>query len=130
MTIVVLVSSGEGKRIPATSDNGIDDFSDLTLLAAAHASASEFETAIGWQEKSVERAVAEQKPIAQKLIALYQGEQPFDPKLLEVEPPPDTAAGTDAGKQDVPSTEAQGEAADGATPTSEPSANRGEPTSP
>lgn len=67
------------------------DFSDLTLLAAAHAAAGEFETAIGWQEKSVERATAEQKPIADKLIALYQKQLPFDPKLLEAQPAPAAA---------------------------------------
>ncbi len=65
------------------------DFSDLTLLAAAHGSAGEFETAIGWQEKSIELAIEEQKSIAQKLIALYQKEKPFDPKLLEGDPAPE-----------------------------------------
>ncbi len=37
------------------------DISDLTLLAAAHASKEEFQEAIGWQEKVVERAPEPQK---------------------------------------------------------------------
>ncbi len=68
------------------------DFSDLTLLAAAHAAAGEFATAIGWQEKSLPRATVAQRPIADKLIALYQKQLPFDPKLLEAQPAPAQAA--------------------------------------
>lgn len=57
--------------------------SDLTLLAAAYASAGEFETAIGWQEKAVELAAEEQKPFAEKILELYRIEKPLDVKLLE-----------------------------------------------
>lgn len=60
------------------------DFSDLTLLAAAHASAEEFETAIGWQEKSLEFASEEQQTIARRLVDRYQRGLPLDPLLLEV----------------------------------------------
>ncbi len=96
------------------------DFSDLTLLAAAHAAASEFETAIAWQEKSLEWAAgAEQKTIAQKLIALYQDEKPFDPKLLEVTPAAEAAPETEA--REVTTTEV--------APPAEPAAKGGKPTS-
>ncbi len=63
------------------------DFSDLTLLAAAHAAAGEFETAIGWQEKTADLGNADQQKIVQKLIELYRSKNEFDPKLLEPEPP-------------------------------------------
>jgi tetratricopeptide (TPR) repeat protein len=59
------------------------DFSDLTLLAAAHASAGEFEKALGWQEKASEIADKGQKSIAAKLIHHYQAKREFDPRLLE-----------------------------------------------
>lgn len=59
-------------------------------LLATGAATGKFETAIGWQEKSIERATVEatveQKPIADKLIALYYQQLPFDPKLLEAQP--------------------------------------------
>ncbi|MEZ6136627.1 MAG: tetratricopeptide repeat protein [Pirellulaceae bacterium] len=63
------------------------NLSDLTLLAAAHAEAGEFETAIGWQEKVIELASDEQKLAFGKILALYQDKQPLDLKLLEVEEP-------------------------------------------
>lgn len=96
------------------------DFSDLTLLAAAYAAAGEFETAIGWQEKSVALASPEQNPIAEKLIALYQDEKPFDPKLLEVEPAAVAEQGTEAkdkAGEEAPE-ETPDEAAAGKEPTS------------
>lgn len=37
------------------------------------------------------RGTADQKPIADKLIALYQKQLPFDPKLLEAQPDPPPA---------------------------------------
>lgn len=61
------------------------DISDLTLLAAAHASKDEFQEAIGWQEKVVERAPEPQKSVAKKILELYQSKKPLDPKLLEAE---------------------------------------------
>ncbi|HBE67872.1 MAG TPA: hypothetical protein DDW52_06960 [Planctomycetaceae bacterium] len=60
------------------------DFSDLLLLAAAHASASEFETAIGWQEKASRVADKQQLELSKKVLKLYQDEKPIDPRLLEV----------------------------------------------
>lgn len=59
------------------------DFSDLTLLAASYASAGEFDTAIGWQEKAVGIASDSQKDLARQILELYQSEEPIDPKLLE-----------------------------------------------
>jgi tetratricopeptide (TPR) repeat protein len=58
------------------------DFSDLTLLAAAYASAEEFETARGWQEKAMEVADEEQKKLAAKILDLYADDKPLDPALL------------------------------------------------
>ncbi len=63
------------------------DVSDLTLLAAAHASKGEFEQAIGWQEKVIDLAPEPQKAVAKKILELYRKKSPLDPKLLEVEPP-------------------------------------------
>lgn len=77
------------------------DVSDLTLLAAAYASAEEFETAIGWQEKAVELAKDEQKTISERILERYQNQLPLDPKLLEAQdeesptPPATTPAGAD-----------------------------------
>lgn len=59
------------------------DINDLTLLGAAFASAGDFETAIGWQEKAIEIANAEQKVVAEKILALYQDKKPINPNLLE-----------------------------------------------
>ena len=61
--------------------NQYNDLSDLAALAASHASAKEFDLAIGIQEKIVERAQPAQKPLAQKLLELYRNEKPFDPEL-------------------------------------------------
>lgn len=57
--------------------------SDLTLLAAAHASAEEFDAAIGWQEKAIELATDQQKSVSQNILRLYQNELPLDPRLLD-----------------------------------------------
>lgn len=59
------------------------DVSDLTLLAAAHAAADEFETAIGWQEKAIELSQGEQLATSRKILQLYEDGQPFDPRLLD-----------------------------------------------
>ncbi|MBX3422487.1 MAG: tetratricopeptide repeat protein [Pirellulaceae bacterium] len=58
------------------------DVNDLTLLAACFASADDFETAIGWQEKVIQLANADQLPVAQKILELYQDKKPIDPQLL------------------------------------------------
>jgi tetratricopeptide (TPR) repeat protein len=71
--------------------NEYNDLSDLAALAAAHAAAKEFSLAIGLQEKIVERAAAQQKPLAEKLLELYRNEKPFDPDL-RIEPEIDTPA--------------------------------------
>ena len=65
--------------------NEYNDLSDLAALAASHAAAKEFSLAIGLQEKIVERAAAQQKPLAEKLLELYRNEKPFDPDW-KVEP--------------------------------------------
>jgi tetratricopeptide (TPR) repeat protein len=59
------------------------DINDLTLLGATFAAAGDYETAVGWQEKVVAIANAEQKPVAGKILALYQDKKPIDPGLLE-----------------------------------------------
>jgi tetratricopeptide (TPR) repeat protein len=61
--------------------NQYNDLSDMAALAASHASAKEFDLAIGIQEKIVERAPEEQKSMAKKLLDLYKEEKPFDPKI-------------------------------------------------
>ena len=61
--------------------NQFNDLSDMAALAAAHAAASEFDKAIGIQEKIVERATNQQKPLAKKILDLYRSEKPFDPDL-------------------------------------------------
>lgn len=55
------------------------DISDLTLIGAAFASAGDFETAVGWQEKALAIATPEQKAIAEKVLALYHGKQAIEP---------------------------------------------------
>ncbi len=64
-----------------------NDFSDLLLLSAAYASATEFETAIGWQEKAskVATTIGDEQQIAlsQKVLKLYQDQRPLDPALLD-----------------------------------------------
>jgi tetratricopeptide (TPR) repeat protein len=59
------------------------DLSDMAALAAALAANEEYDKAIGVQEKIVEKAPPAQKPFAQKILALYQDHQPFDPKVAE-----------------------------------------------
>ena len=59
------------------------EVNDLTLLAAAFASAGEFETAIGWQEKAIAACSEQQKPVAEKILSCYQNKQPLDLSLLE-----------------------------------------------
>lgn len=59
------------------------DISDLTLMGAAFASAGDFETAVGWQEKALAIATPEQKAIAEKVLALYHAKQAIEPALLE-----------------------------------------------
>lgn len=59
------------------------DFSDLLLLSAAYASATEFETAIGWQEKAEKVADKEQSQLSKEVLKLYQDKRPLDPALLE-----------------------------------------------
>ena len=61
--------------------NQFNDLSDMAALAASHASAKEFDLAIGLQEKIVERAPQPQKPLAEKILELYRSEKPFDPEL-------------------------------------------------
>jgi tetratricopeptide (TPR) repeat protein len=78
--------------------NQYSDLSDLAALAASHASAKEFDLAIGIQEKIVERAPPPQKPLAEKLLELYRNEKPFDPDL-SIEPSTVSAASA----QSVPS---------------------------
>ena len=58
----------------------------LVLLAAAHASAEEFEKAIGWQEKAIELAPEEMRESLKKILARYQDKLPLDPQLLEDAP--------------------------------------------
>lgn len=64
------------------------NFNDLVLLAAAHASGKEFETAIGWQEKAVDLAEGDAKKLAEKVLELYREKKPIDPKLLEAQSAP------------------------------------------
>jgi tetratricopeptide (TPR) repeat protein len=66
--------------------NEYNDLSDMAALAAAHASAKEFDLAIGIQEKIVERAPDPQKDLAKQLLELYRQEKPFDPKLSATNP--------------------------------------------
>ncbi len=59
------------------------DLSDMAALAAAFAANEEFDKAIGIQEKIGDKAPPAQKPFAEKVLALYQNKQPFDPKVAE-----------------------------------------------
>ena len=61
------------------------DPSDLTLLAAAHASGFDYKAAIGWQEKVIKLVEGEQKRVAEAILKLYQNNEPFDPTLLETD---------------------------------------------
>lgn len=57
------------------------DVSDMAALAAASAANDEFEKAVGWQEKVIDKATADQKPFAEKILELYVQKKPFDPKV-------------------------------------------------
>lgn len=61
--------------------NQNNDLSDMAALAAAHAAGEEFDLAIGIQEKVLERAPDEQKPLAKKLLELYRENKQFDPQV-------------------------------------------------
>ncbi|WP_417736630.1 tetratricopeptide repeat protein [Rosistilla oblonga] len=70
----------------ATKAGELNNFaiiSDLAAMAAALAADEQFEEAIGWQEKVLEMAPEDRKPYAEKVLALYQQHEPFDPKLAE-----------------------------------------------
>jgi tetratricopeptide (TPR) repeat protein len=60
-----------------------NDVSDMASLAAAHAANREFEKAVGWQEKVIEKATPNQKAFAEKILELYLANKPFDPKLAQ-----------------------------------------------
>jgi tetratricopeptide (TPR) repeat protein len=57
------------------------DVSDMAALAAASAANEEFEKAVGWQEKVIDKALPDQKPFAEKILELYVRKKPFDPKV-------------------------------------------------
>ncbi len=58
------------------------DISNVAALAAAYASGEEFDKAVGWQEKVIEKTPDPQKPIATKVLQLYQDKKPFDTKAV------------------------------------------------
>lgn len=66
--------------------NQYNDLADMAALAAAHAAAKDFATAIGVQEKIVERAPAPQKPLAEKLLERYKDGKEFTFDLAVDEP--------------------------------------------
>ena len=78
--------------------NEYNDLSDLAALAASHASAKEFDRAIGIQERIVERAQPAQKPLAERLLELYRNEKQFDPEL-NIESDRETAVTVDKSKE-------------------------------
>ncbi len=78
--------------------NQFNDLSDMAALAASHASAKEFDLAIGLQEKIVERAPQPQKPLAEKILELYRSEKPFDPEL-SVDPASEKPVPTNGSEQ-------------------------------
>ncbi|MEZ6124097.1 MAG: tetratricopeptide repeat protein [Planctomycetaceae bacterium] len=53
------------------------DFNALKALAAAYAEDANFEKAIGWQEKAIERAPEAAREDEQKLLELYRDKKPF-----------------------------------------------------
>ncbi|MFN3190203.1 MAG: tetratricopeptide repeat protein [Aureliella sp.] len=83
--------------------------SNLTLLAAAHAAAEDFESAIGWQEKVLELANEQQKAVSEKILVLYQDKKPLDPKLLDL----DSADEATNSASEATATEAKNGADDG-----------------
>ncbi|WP_417748963.1 tetratricopeptide repeat protein [Rosistilla oblonga] len=85
----------------ATKAGELNNFaiiSDLAAMAAALAADEQFEEAIGWQEKVLEMAPEDRKPYAEKVLALYQQHEPFDPKLAEGDA---KAAATDKTEADA-----------------------------
>lgn len=50
---------------------------DLSALAAAFAADGKFETAVGWQEKVVQRVAEQYKDFAQKTLERYKNDRPF-----------------------------------------------------
>ena len=54
-----------------------DAVGDLSALAAAFASDGKYETAVGWQEKVVERVSEQYKEFAKKTLDRYLSERPF-----------------------------------------------------
>lgn len=61
--------------------SGYQDVSDMASLAAACAANEEFEKAVGWQEKVIDKATPDQKPFAEKILEMYVKKKPFDPKV-------------------------------------------------
>ncbi len=55
----------------------------MAALAAACAANDEFDKAVGWQEKVVDKAAPNQKPLAEKILELYLAKKPFDPKVAQ-----------------------------------------------
>lgn len=58
------------------------DISNIAALAASYAAMDEFDKAVGWQEKVIEKTPGAQKPIAEKILQLYQDKKPFDAKVV------------------------------------------------
>lgn len=54
-----------------------EDWNCLKALAAAFAEEKQFDTAIGWQEKTVDKCPESEKQNEQKLLTLYQQKQPY-----------------------------------------------------
>tara|TARA_R110002049_G_scaffold285698_4_gene466914 strand:- start:15842 stop:17176 length:1335 start_codon:yes stop_codon:yes gene_type:complete len=54
-----------------------ESVADLSALAAALAADGQFEDAVGWQEKVVQRVAQQYKDFAEKTLARYQDEKPF-----------------------------------------------------